>query len=109
MWKPSHCGCLVPPLAQSFLDSGQKTQLQADDGGHVGIEEKEPASESDSLTRIMCKYVVNVSRPVPQAKYLHEALAGPHRHLELQGQCWECLVATKFPEFHLIQEPKGLP
>lgn len=71
------------------------------------MEEKQPVSESDSLTRIMCKYVANAPRPVPQTKYLHEALVGPHRHLELQGQRWEYLVATKFSEFHLIQKPKG--
>lgn len=37
-----------------------------------------PISESDSITRALCKLVARAPSPVLEAKHLHETLVGPH-------------------------------
>lgn len=67
-----------------------------------------PVLQSDSITRIMGKHVANTPSPVPEAKYLHQALVDPHSCLGFQGQCLGIPAVTKAPGFLLTQKTKGL-
>lgn len=68
MWKLSYSCRLGAPPAQPLEDTEPTTQLQDDQRGHVEMEERQPVSESASLTCITCRRSASASSPVPQAK-----------------------------------------
>ena len=68
VWKLSYSCRLAAPLARPLEDTEPTARLQDDQRGHGEMEERQPVSESASLTCIMCKRSANASSPVPRAK-----------------------------------------